>query len=80
MQKGNVLDRELLSKADGAELAHTDEAQAQAVVSLDDERDGEHAGFNPRGILVFLFVMLIGYALYWAYLWFITVIERGVNG
>ena len=46
----------------------------------EDETDGEHSGFQPRGILLFLFVMLVGYALYWAYLWFITVIERGVGG
>ncbi|MFN3705882.1 MAG: hypothetical protein ACK4WM_07805 [Thermoflexales bacterium] len=44
------------------------------------ETDGEHSGFQPRSILLFLFVMLVGYALYWAYLWFITVIERGVGG
>jgi hypothetical protein len=44
------------------------------------EPDGEHSGFQPRGIVLFLFVMLLGYALYWAYLWFITVIERGVGG
>lgn len=34
-------------------------------------------GFVPRGTLLFLLVMLLGYALYWAYLWFIVVIERG---
>jgi hypothetical protein len=44
------------------------------------EPDGEHSGFQPRGIVLFLFVMLLGYALYWAYLWFITVIVRGVGG
>ncbi|MCS7324003.1 MAG: hypothetical protein RMJ86_00135 [Anaerolineae bacterium] len=45
-----------------------------------DEQDGEHSGFQPRGIVLFLFVMLVGYALYWAYLWFLTVIERGAGG
>lgn len=33
-------------------------------------------GFIPSGTLFFLLVMLLGYALYWAYLWFIVVIER----
>jgi hypothetical protein len=36
--------------------------------------------FVPRGITAFLTVMLIVYALYWAYLWFITTIQRGVGG
>jgi hypothetical protein len=36
--------------------------------------------FVPRGTLLFLLVMLLGYALYWAYLWFIVVIERGPGG
>jgi hypothetical protein len=42
--------------------------------------DGEHSDFQPRGIVLFVFLMLLGYGLYWAYLWFITVIERGVSG
>lgn len=33
-------------------------------------------GFIPSGTLLFLLVMLLGYALYWAYLWVIVVIER----
>jgi hypothetical protein len=44
------------------------------------EPDGEHSDFQPRGIVLFVFLMLLGYGLYWAYLWFITVIERGVSG
>ncbi|MCS6772907.1 MAG: hypothetical protein RMM31_03615 [Anaerolineae bacterium] len=81
MQEGSVLEREVASRADGGAPAigvtHAKESQAP---DLDDELDGEHVGFSPRGIAVFLFLMLVGYALYWAYLWFITVIERGVNG
>ena len=34
----------------------------------------------PRGITAFLTIMLIVYALYWAYLWFITTIQRGIGG
>jgi hypothetical protein len=41
------------------------------------EPDLEHEHFSARGTLLFLLVMLLGYALYWAYLWFIVVIERG---
>jgi hypothetical protein len=40
----------------------------------------EKSEFVPRGITVFLTLMLVVYALYWAYLWFITTIERGVGG
>ncbi|MCL5997611.1 MAG: hypothetical protein M1546_16380 [Chloroflexi bacterium] len=36
--------------------------------------------FVPRGITAFLTLMLVVYALYWAYLWFITTIQRGVGG
>lgn len=43
------------------------------------EPDGEHSGFQPRGIVLFVFLMLLGYGLYWAYLWFLTVIERGAG-
>jgi hypothetical protein len=33
--------------------------------------------FVPRSILIFLSIMFIGYVLYWAYVWFVTVIQRG---
>jgi hypothetical protein len=36
--------------------------------------------FTPRGIMVFLTVMLTVYALYWAYLWFVVTVQRGVGG
>lgn len=39
----------------------------------------ERDSFAPRGTLIFVLLMLLGYALYWAYLWFIVVIERGVG-
>lgn len=35
--------------------------------------------FTPRGILVFLTVMLVVYAVYWAYLWFVVTIQRGIG-
>lgn len=44
------------------------------------EDDDDDANFVPRGTLLFVLVMLLGYALYWAYLWFIVVIERGAGG
>ncbi len=37
----------------------------------------EHEEFNAIGTLVFVLLMLLGYVLYWGYLWFIVVIERG---
>jgi hypothetical protein len=40
----------------------------------------EQSEFTPRGILVFLTLMLIVYAVYWAYLWFVITIQRGVGG
>jgi len=40
----------------------------------------DHTGFAARGTLLFVMIMLLGYAIYWAYLWFIVVIERGVGG
>jgi hypothetical protein len=36
--------------------------------------------FVPHGITVFLFLMLVVYVLYWAYLWFIVTIQRGYGG
>jgi len=32
--------------------------------------------FKPQGVLVFLAIMFIGYVLYWAYVYTITVIQR----
>jgi cobalamin biosynthesis protein CobT len=55
--------------------AAAEETQEQAL-----EQHDEHASFVPRGTLLFLLVMLTGYALYWAYLWFIVVVERGAGG
>jgi hypothetical protein len=46
----------------------------------DAELEADDDSFTPRGTLLFLLVMLLGYALYWAYLWFIVVIERGAGG
>lgn len=36
-----------------------------------------HDSFSPSGTFVFVLLMLLGYAIYWAYLWFIVVLERG---
>ena len=35
---------------------------------------------TPRGATAFVFVMLAGYIIYWAYLWYTIIIERGVGG
>ncbi|NJK80807.1 MAG: hypothetical protein HC893_03225 [Chloroflexaceae bacterium] len=59
---------------DVAEDAVYGQNDAEQVESL------EHTGFAPRGTLLFLLVMLLGYAIYWAYLWFIVMIERGPGG
>ena len=40
----------------------------------------EETEFVPRGITVFLSLMLILYAAYWAYMWFVVTIQRGVGG
>lgn len=49
-------------------------------VTKEDLELADDEGFVPRGTLLFLLVMLMGYGLYWAYLWFIVVIERGAGG
>lgn len=41
---------------------------------------GEKTEFVPRGIAAFLALMLIVYAVYWAYLWFLVTIQRGIGG
>jgi hypothetical protein len=40
----------------------------------------EKSEFVPRGTAVFLTLMLIIYAAYWAYLWFVVTIQRGMGG
>jgi hypothetical protein len=35
--------------------------------------------FSPVGTLLFVMIMLIGYVVYWGYIWFLVVIERGGN-
>jgi hypothetical protein len=66
------------------EAVDSDEQRIQQedkqLVVQQDEFDIDHTTFTPRGTLLFLLVMLVGYALYWAYLWFIVVIERGAGG
>lgn len=43
----------------------------------DTEEELENEPFTPRGTLLFVMLMLTGYALYWAFLWFLVVIVRG---
>jgi len=33
--------------------------------------------FSPVGTLLFVMIMLLGYVVYWGYIWFLVVIERG---
>lgn len=35
--------------------------------------------FSPVGTLVFVMCMLLGFVVYWGYIWFLVVIERGGN-
>lgn len=53
-----------------------DQDETTPAQSEPDETE-ESSAFSPRGTLLFLLLMLVGYALYWGYLWFIVVIERG---
>jgi hypothetical protein len=34
----------------------------------------------PRGAIAFVAIMLGSYAVYWAILWFVSIIQRGVGG
>lgn len=52
---------------------------ADRLAEADEEPDLEHEHFVARGTLLFLLVMLVGYALYWGYLWLIVVM-RGSGG
>jgi hypothetical protein len=51
--------------------------QRSDVLGAEVSPDAEREGFEPHGTLIFVLLMLLGYAIYWAYLWFIVVIERG---
>jgi hypothetical protein len=42
---------------------------------LDEDQADET--FTPNGTFLFVILMLTGYALYWAYIWFVVVIEQG---
>jgi hypothetical protein len=62
------------------EETHTPATQPETAAPEQETAAQEEQQFTPRGTLLFLLVMLLGYALYWAYLWFIVVIERGAGG
>lgn len=47
------------------------------MASKSEDSHNEHEEFNAIGTLVFVLLMLLGYVIYWGYLWFIVVIERG---
>jgi hypothetical protein len=42
-----------------------------------DEEDHIQETFTPNGTFLFVILMLTSYALYWAYIWFVVVIEQG---
>jgi hypothetical protein len=46
----------------------------------EDDSPGEKDEFTPRGVIVFLALMLFLYAAYWAYLWYVVTIQRGIGG
>jgi hypothetical protein len=52
------------------------EEQVRHLPDGDDEREQAHDHFEPRGTFVFVLLMLLGYAIYWGYMWFIVAIER----
>lgn len=54
-------------------MSETDHAPSEQDLVDDDK-------ITPRGATAFVFVMLVGYIIYWAYLWYTTIIERGVGG
>jgi hypothetical protein len=62
------------------EETHAPATQPETDAQEQETAEQEEQTFTPRGTLLFLLVMLLGYALYWAYLWFIVVIERGAGG
>ncbi|MCS7060580.1 MAG: hypothetical protein RMN25_05375 [Anaerolineae bacterium] len=33
--------------------------------------------YKPQAVLIFLAIMLIGYIVYWAYVWFVTLQRAG---
>lgn len=69
--------REAPSRNIKAPARHT---PAQPARRTEADETSEREDFAPRGTLLFVLVMLLGYMLYWAYLWFIVVIERGIGG
>ncbi len=54
-------------------MSETDHAPSEQDHADDDES-------TPRGATACVVVMLAGYIIYWAYLWYTTIIERGVGG
>lgn len=54
-----------------------DSSNSEDTQSVDLETDHQ---FNPRGIMVFLAVMLAVYVIYWFYMWYTVIILRGVGG
>ncbi len=59
----------------GSKLVSTGQS-GYTFASEESNESLDHTGFAARGTLLFLMIMLLGYAIYWAYLWFIVMIER----
>lgn len=51
-----------------------DQEELKRVQSNEEEQEEQ---FSPSGTFLFVMLMLVGYALYWAYIWFIVVVEQG---
>lgn len=67
------------SEAHAHASATLSEQSGYTFASEEGEESLEHSGFTARGTLLFVMIMLLGYAIYWAYLWFIVMIERGTG-
>ncbi len=57
---------------------NVEDAEPVAASDSSDQLDPtiESEGFSPSGTLIFVLLMLLGYAIYWGYMWFVVVIER----
>lgn len=53
-----------------------DQEHPQQRESLNEEQEKKQL-FLPVGSLLFVMLMLIGYVIYWGYVWYLVVIERG---
>lgn len=53
------------------------EQQEQKRTHETEDHDNRHETFSPSGTFLFVMLLLASYAIYWAYIWFVVVIEQG---